>query len=143
MRVLKHTLDLIWFTLCSLTGQTALIIGATGQAGRHLLRELLDSPAYTRILEAGRRVTPAEQLPPTASGKLEQRVIDFENLADARLAENGGFDVVYITCAAPHPVMSIALIHRRLGSTKKAAGSATLSEKINRECVSSLTLLHP
>ncbi|KAI0317009.1 hypothetical protein OF83DRAFT_1123551 [Amylostereum chailletii] len=102
-----------------ISAQTALIIGATGQTGGHLLRELLDSPKYARVLEAGRRVTPADKLPASARGKLEQRVINFEKLDEARLGEGEGFDVVYIT----------------LGTTAKLAGSSANFEKIDREYV--------
>jgi oxidoreductase len=45
----------------------------------------------------GRRVTPAEDLPAQASGKLEQKVIDFERVEEAGL-EEGLWDVVFITC---------------------------------------------
>ena len=77
--------------------KSALIIGATGQVGRHLLSELIASPTFSRVCEAGRRVTPAEELSAQASGKLEQKVIDFERLDEAKLNE-GNWDVVFITC---------------------------------------------
>ena len=77
--------------------KTALIFGATGQTGQHLLRELIASPTFSRVCEAGRRVTPAEELPADARGKLEQKVIDFERLDEARLRD-GNWDVVFITC---------------------------------------------
>ena len=82
--------------IARISAKTALILGATGQTGSKLLKELLDSPTYTRVLEAGRRVTSLDILPATAKGKLEQRVVNFEKLGDAKLGE--GFDVVYITC---------------------------------------------
>ncbi|KAI0030056.1 hypothetical protein K488DRAFT_79828 [Vararia minispora EC-137] len=103
----------------NVAGQTALLIGATGQTGRHLLRELLNSPKYNRVLEAGRRVTPQDQLPQGARDKLEQRVVNFEKLDDARLDEGPGFDVIYIT----------------LGTTRKDAGSAENFERIDRQYV--------
>jgi N-acetyl-gamma-glutamylphosphate reductase len=79
--------------------KSALILGATGRTGRHLLRELIASSDFTRICEAGRRVTPDEDLPAEGQGreKLEQKVIDFERLDDAGLNE-GQWDVVFITC---------------------------------------------
>lgn len=77
--------------------KSALIFGATGQTGRHLLRELIASPTFTRVCEAGRRVTPAEELPAQASGKVEQKVIDFERLEESGLKE-GQWDVVFIAC---------------------------------------------
>ena len=78
--------------------KTALILGSTGQTGRHLLRELIASPTYTRVCEAGRRVTPAEDLaalPSQGREKLEQKVVDFERLDEAGLKE-GQWDVVFI-----------------------------------------------
>jgi oxidoreductase len=41
-------------------------------------------------------VTPKEDLPSQASGKLEQKVIDFERLDEAGLKE-GNWDVVFVT----------------------------------------------
>jgi len=98
--------------------KSALILGATGQTGRHLLRELIESPTFTRVCEAGRRVTSKEDLPLQASGKLEQKVIDFERLDEAGLKE-GNWDVVFIT----------------LGTTAKLAGSQENFTKIDKEYV--------
>ncbi|KAI9440865.1 hypothetical protein H4582DRAFT_1501353 [Lactarius indigo] len=98
--------------------KSALILGATGQTGRHLLRELIASPTFSRVCEAGRRVTPAEELPAQASGKLEQKVIDFERLDEAGL-KDGNWDVVFIT----------------LGTTLKLAGSQENFTKIDKEYV--------
>ncbi|KAH8096925.1 hypothetical protein DFH11DRAFT_1694382 [Phellopilus nigrolimitatus] len=100
------------------TGKSALLIGATGAVGKHVLRELLASSEFTRIGEAGRRVTPLEQLGADAGAKLEQRTVDFEKLEEAGLKE-GRWDVVFIT----------------LGTTRAAAGSAAAFEKIDREYV--------
>ena len=82
--------------------RTALIVGATGAVGRHVLRELLASPQYTRVAEVGRRATPLSELEaalPNAGvkDKLEQRTVDFEKIAEAGLKE-GKWDDVYITC---------------------------------------------
>ena len=79
----------------SKAAKSALIFGATGQTGRHLLRELIASPTFTRVFEVGRRVTAAEDLPTQASGKLEQKVIDFDRLEEVKLKE-GRWDVVFI-----------------------------------------------
>ncbi|KAJ7507064.1 hypothetical protein B0H11DRAFT_2169653 [Mycena galericulata] len=95
---------------------TALILGATGQVGGYLLKELLASPHYTRVAEFGRRTTPLEA--EAARGKLEQKVIDFEKLEEAGLGA-GEWDVVFIT----------------LGTTAKAAGSSAAFERIDREYV--------
>jgi len=102
-----------------MSGKSALIIGATGATGRHVLKELLESKDFTRVGEYGRRVTPAEQLRGgSVPSKLEQKVIDFEKVEEAGLRE-GRWDVVYIT----------------LGTTKAAAGGAAPFEKIDREYV--------
>ncbi|KAL5513416.1 hypothetical protein ACEPAH_3815 [Sanghuangporus vaninii] len=101
-----------------MSGQTALLIGATGAVGKHVLRELIESNKYARVGEYGRRVTPLDQLPSNAKDKLEQKVIDFENIDGAGL-RNAKWDVVIIT----------------LGTTRAAAGSAKAFERIDREYV--------
>jgi len=97
---------------------SALIFGATGQTGRHLLRELIECPKFTRVCEVGRRVTPAEDLPAQASGKLDQKVIDFERLEEVGLRE-GQWDVVFIV----------------MGTTARNAGSRENFTRIDREYV--------
>ena len=42
-------------------------------------------------------MTPAEDLPAKASGKMEQKAIDFERLEEAGLKE-GQWDVIFIAC---------------------------------------------
>ncbi|KIK57084.1 hypothetical protein GYMLUDRAFT_173499, partial [Collybiopsis luxurians FD-317 M1] len=98
--------------------QTALIIGATGQTGRHLLKQLLTSPHYSQVSEYGRRVTDLSSIGLPTGEKLEQKVIDFEKLNESGLGE-GKWDVVFIT----------------LGTSRKNAGSAEAFEKIDREYV--------
>lgn len=98
--------------------KSALILGATGQTGRHLLRELITSSTFTRVCEAGRRVTPVESLPAQAREKLEQKVIDFERLDEAEL-QVGKWDVVFIT----------------LGTSAKRAGSSENFTKIDKDYV--------
>ncbi|KAJ3488427.1 hypothetical protein NLI96_g2844 [Meripilus lineatus] len=99
------------------SGKSALIIGATGATGKHLLQELLQSSAFTRVGEYGRRVTSQESIN-VGKDKLEQKTIDFEKLEEAGLKE-GKWDVVYIT----------------LGTTRAAAGSAAAFEKIDKDYV--------
>jgi len=101
----------------SSSSKTALILGATGATGRHLLRELLSNSEWSKVGEYGRRVTPESSLPGNRS-KLEQKAIDFENL-DAAGLKDGRWDVVFVT----------------LGTTRASAGSAEMFEKIDRECV--------
>ena len=79
--------------------KSAIVFGATGATGRHILRELLERRDFSRVGEYGRRVTPRDQLPALEdASKLEQKVIDFENLASAGL-KNGRWDVIFIACA--------------------------------------------
>jgi oxidoreductase len=80
------------------SGKSALIIGATGQTGRHLLQNLLISPHFTRVGEYGRRLTPAEHII-NGKDKLEQKAIDFEKLQESGLKQ-GNWDVVFITYVA-------------------------------------------
>ena len=75
-------------------GKTALILGADGATGKSLLQELLASLTYTLIGEYGRKITPTDQLP-VGKDKLQQRVIDFDKLEDAKLNELR-WDVVFI-----------------------------------------------
>ncbi|KDQ61911.1 hypothetical protein JAAARDRAFT_525851 [Jaapia argillacea MUCL 33604] len=96
---------------------SAIIFGATGATGKHVLKEVLASSHFTRVGEYGRRVTDSAQLS-GGKEKLEQKVIDFEKLGDAGIKE-GKWDVVFIT----------------LGTTRAAAGSAAAFEKIDREFV--------
>jgi oxidoreductase len=76
----------------STTGQTALLLGATGQVGQNILRELLSSPHFTKIGEFGRKVTDISGEP---QSKLVQKTIDFEKLEDAGLGKEK-WDVVFI-----------------------------------------------
>lgn len=91
--------------------KSVLIFGATGAIGRLVLHRLLTSTSgeFRRIVECGRRVTPRDELAPHATGiKLEQRIVDFDNIANIGL-EKGKYDVVIITyvCA---PLISIEFV---------------------------------
>jgi len=79
----------------NVSGKSAVILGATGQTGRYVLRNLLASSEFTRVAEYGRRVTPADQIT-IGKEKLEQKVIDFEKIEESGL-KDGKWDVVYIT----------------------------------------------
>ncbi|KAK0202417.1 hypothetical protein DFS33DRAFT_1263641 [Desarmillaria ectypa] len=100
-----------------MSGKTALIIGATGQTGQHLLKELLASSHYTKVGEYGRRLTDLSTLS-TGTDKLVQKAIDFEKLGESGI-KDGKWDVVFIT----------------LGTTRKAAGSAAAFERIDKDYV--------
>lgn len=60
-------------------GKTALVAGATGLVGKKLLRQLLDSTEYTRVIALVRK--PVQQLQHL---KLQQIVVDYHRLEDYR-----------------------------------------------------------
>lgn len=93
-------------------GLTALLAGATGLVGGELLRRLLTSPRYARIVVLTRR-----PLPGAASAKLHSVVTDFEHLGSVReeLAADHAF------CA--------------LGTTIAKAGSRAAFRKVDHEYV--------
>ncbi|KAJ1311765.1 hypothetical protein OPQ81_010234 [Rhizoctonia solani] len=101
-----------------MSGQSALLVGATGATGRHVLRELLKDPQFTRVGEFGRRSLPESELQGVDTSKLQRKIVDFEKL-DEKEWKEGNWDVVYIT----------------LGTTRKQAGSAEGFERIDREYV--------
>lgn len=79
--------------------RTALLAGASGLVGGHALRFLLEEPAYERVTIVVRKELPLRHR------KLEQRVVDFD-----RLAELGDFPRVHdVFCC--------------LGTTIRKAGS--------------------
>ncbi|EIW75214.1 hypothetical protein CONPUDRAFT_85491 [Coniophora puteana RWD-64-598 SS2] len=103
----------------SVTGKSALVLGATGATGRLLLRDVLASPEFARVGEYGRRVTPAETVAGYAGReKLEQRTMDYERLGESGLRD-GRWDVVYVA----------------MGTTRAKAGSAQAFTRIDREYV--------
>ena len=59
-----------------MSDMTALLLGATGETGRELLKHLCDCGQYTKVILVGRRKV--EDGP--TSDKVEQRVVDFDNL---------------------------------------------------------------
>lgn len=116
-----------------------MIVGATGATGKHLLRELLASNKFTRVGEFGRRLTPVDDLP--GKEKLQQTVIDFEKLDEEKL-KAGKWDVVFITCVHQDCARCTRFfawwrlssgIVRRLGTSRRVAGSAEAFEKIDRQ----------
>lgn len=87
--------------------RTALVAGASGLVGGHVLRRLLEDPAYERVTVLGRRELPV------AHRKLTQRVVDFD-----RLAQLGDFPRVHdVFCC--------------LGTTIKQAGSQEAFQKVD------------
>ncbi len=53
--------------------KTALLLGATGLVGSHLLEQLLDSPHYSRVVALTRRPLGIQH------PKLQESIIDFDN----------------------------------------------------------------
>jgi uncharacterized protein YbjT (DUF2867 family) len=94
------------------SGLTALLAGATGLVGGELLRGLLTSPRYARIVVVTRR-----PLPGAASARLHSVVTDFDQLGSVReeLAADHAF------CA--------------LGTTIAKAGSRAAFRKVDYEYV--------
>ena len=77
---------------------SALLLGATGQVGQNVLKELLASSHFTRVGEYGRRVTNLDAIT-SGKEKLEQKTVDFERIDQAGL-KDGKWDVVFITFVA-------------------------------------------
>jgi len=96
--------------------QVVLLLGGTGAVGKHVLRELLASDDFTRVVEAGRRVTSADVIADyKGKEKLSQKIIDFERLDESALKDEN-VDAVIIT----------------LGTTRAIAGSAEAFTRIDR-----------
>lgn len=58
------------------TTRVALIAGASGMVGRALVRELLDTPAYTRVIGLSRRPLPFEH------PRFANRILDFGRMEE-------------------------------------------------------------
>ena len=94
-----------------MSGNTALVLGATGLVGRSLLTRLLADPRYQQVRVLVRRPL---QL---AESKLEQRLVDFEKLA----TETDAFRVDHVFCC--------------LGTTLKQAGSRRAFRRVDYDYV--------
>jgi uncharacterized protein YbjT (DUF2867 family) len=92
-------------------GVSALVLGATGLVGGHLLDLLLDDPAYGRVVVLGRRE--ADRRHP----KLEQRTGDLGRMEEHAEA----FRVSHVFCA--------------LGTTLRSAGSREAFRRVDRDYV--------
>ena len=95
-----------------MSGRTALVAGATGLIGGHLMPLLLADPAYEKVVVLARR--PIEGV---ASPKLQTIIVDFDAL-DASLA---GIAVDDAFCA--------------LGTTIKVAGSQAAFRKVDHDYI--------
>jgi len=94
--------------------KTALIAGATGLVGGHLLKLLLADPQYRKVVAVTRR-----PLDVVASPKLEELVMDFDALDKSLAQKNIPVDDAY--CA--------------LGTTIKTAGSQDAFRKVDHDYV--------
>ncbi len=92
-----------------MTKSTALVAGATGLIGRHLLELLLASHAHDKVIAVTRR--PLDR----SHEKLSNLVVDFDQLEDA--VRSSGIEVNEAYCA--------------LGTTIKKAGSRDAFRKVD------------
>lgn len=115
-----------------MSAQTALLIGASGQTGQHLLKELLNSPRFSQVFEYGRRLTNLESIS-HGKEKLQQKVIDFEKLSESGL-KDGQWDVVFITyvsslnCA--RSLTSYTIPHSDWAQHERTQGAPTLLRRL-------------
>lgn len=91
--------------------RTALLLGATGLVGGHVLDLLLSDPAYRRVTVLGRR--PLARM----DSKLDQRAADFDRLRDHEIS----FAVDDVFCC--------------LGTTIAAAGSQEAFRRVDHDYV--------
>lgn len=91
--------------------RTAVLLGASGATGQKLLPLLLDDPRYCKIVTLSRRATGISH------GKLEDRIVDFDDLAAG--FEGLAIDDCYCT----------------FGTTIKIAGSKASMTRIDHEYV--------
>jgi len=88
----------------------AVIAGASGLVGEHLLDILLQSPAYKEVTILVRRKLPLQ------SDKLKQVLVDFDKLPDYEAEINGH---AFFSC---------------LGSTRKKTPDLAIYRKIDHDC---------
>lgn len=93
------------------SNKTAIVLGATGLVGSHLVNQLLEHPAYAKVVTLTRRKN-HQQHP-----KLENVVVDFDRLAAFAHYFKG--DDVFIC----------------LGTTRAKAGSAAAFRKVDYDYV--------
>lgn len=92
--------------------RTALLVGATGLVGRHVLDRLLAEPAYGTVTVLVRRSLGR------SDPRLAERVVDFDRLASAHAGDVRGEDVY---CC--------------LGTTIKVAGSQEAFRRVDHDYV--------
>lgn len=94
--------------------RTAVVAGATGLVGSHVLQLLIADPAWTRVVTLGRRATPVQD------SKLEQRIVNL-----------GALDAI-ADLPLPHDIFCC------LGTTIRQAGSQDAFRKVDYDYVVSL-----
>ncbi|OBZ86948.1 Oxidoreductase HTATIP2 [Choanephora cucurbitarum] len=99
-----------------MSNPTAMIFGATGAVGKEVLKDLLTTGKYSKVVSVGRRTVELDSAIP--QDKLEQKVVDFDNLEADKSIFKGVSDVF---CC--------------LGTTRAAAGSAENFVKIDQTYV--------
>jgi uncharacterized protein YbjT (DUF2867 family) len=95
-----------------MTHKTALVIGATGLIGRHLVDELIASTRFTHIITLTREPLLID------SAKFENHVVNFEHLDD--------FSHLFMTDAH-----SCYVLFSCLGTTKKQVGSIAAQRRVD------------
>lgn len=105
----------------------ALIVGASGLVGQHLLMQLLASASYSKVIALVRQPLALEHT------KLEQRQIDFENLATALLSFNLSVQKQKNIPTDSGELPKINHIFCTLGSTIRKAGSKSAFSEIDYE----------
>ena len=108
--------------------KVALIIGASGLVGQHLLMQLLDSSNYSKVIALVRKPLAIEH------NKLEQRQVDFEHLAEelTRYELASEKQQPKLTTNIDD-LAKIDHIFCTLGSTIKKAGSKSAFSKIDHQ----------
>jgi uncharacterized protein YbjT (DUF2867 family) len=61
--------------------RSVLLVGATGLVGRECLHLLLATPVFTQVATLSRRTLPSDVIDGPSAAVVEQRVVDFEQLA--------------------------------------------------------------
>lgn len=97
---------------------TALLAGATGLIGRHVLAGLLDSPRWTTVRVLTRRAVAHE------NAKLDVHRLDFDELGGIASNDPALFDVDAVFCC--------------LGTTIKAAGSRDAFRRVDHDYIVAL-----
>lgn len=100
-----------------MTKKTALVIGATGLIGRHLIDELIASNQFTHVIALTRKPLLID------STKFENHLVDFERLED--------FSALFSAGDLSTDVRSASVLFSCLGTTKKQVGSIEAQRRVD------------